>query len=81
MLRRFTWLIALFLLSTAGALAQQADTAVVVGAVTDATGAVIPGVDIRLSHAATGANYSAQDRRERILSDSAGADRRIPHGS
>ncbi len=60
MLRRFTWLIALFLLSTAGALAQQADTAVVVGAVTDATGAVIPGVDIRLSHAATGANYSAQ---------------------
>lgn len=39
---------------------QQADTAVVVGAISDATGAVIPGVDIRLTHAATGSIYSAQ---------------------
>ena len=39
---------------------QQADTAVLVGAVTDATGAVIPGVDIRFTHAATGSIYNAQ---------------------
>ena len=39
---------------------QQADTAVVVGVVADATGAVIPGVDIRLSHSSTGAVYTAQ---------------------
>ncbi|MDE0626949.1 MAG: TonB-dependent receptor [Bryobacterales bacterium] len=47
-------------LTVAGASAQQADTAVVVGVVTDATGAVIPGVDIRFSHTSTGAIYTAQ---------------------
>jgi hypothetical protein len=40
--------------------AQQADTAVVVGSITDATGAVIPGVDVRFTHVATGSIYSAQ---------------------
>ena len=45
---------------TPGAPGQQADTAVIVGGITDATGAVIPGVEIRLSHSATGAAYSAQ---------------------
>ena len=40
--------------------AQQADTAVVVGSITDATGAVIPGVDVRFTHVATGSIYYAQ---------------------
>ncbi len=54
-------LAALFvLLSASAALGQQADTAVVVGAVTDATGAVIPGVELRFNHAATGSAYTAQ---------------------
>ena len=48
------------LIFTVGAFGQQADTAVVVGVVADATGAVIPGVDIRFNHTSTGAVYSAQ---------------------
>ena len=50
-------ILALSLLSAYG---QQADTAVVVGAVADATGAVIPGVDIRFTHVDTGSVYTAQ---------------------
>ena len=33
---------------------QAADTALIVGTVTDATGAVIPGTDITFAHLATG---------------------------
>ena len=57
---RTVWLVTLLLLTTCGALGQQSDTAVVVGVVGDATGAVIPGVDMRFTHAATGAIYSTQ---------------------
>ena len=48
------------LMFTIGSFGQQADTAVVVGVVADATGAVIPGVDIRFNHASTGSVYSVQ---------------------
>ncbi len=39
---------------------QQADTAVVVGSISDVTGAVIPGVDLLFTHVATGSVYNAQ---------------------
>ena len=58
---RIIWLAAILLLMAShGALAQQSDTAVVVGGITDATGAVIPGVDIRFTHTATGYIYTTQ---------------------
>ena len=41
------------------ALAQQLDTALIVGTVTDATGAVIPGVTVTFNHLATGTTYSS----------------------
>ena len=50
----------MLLLSASSAVAQQADTAVIVGTVGDATGAVIPGVELPLTHVATGAPYTAQ---------------------
>ncbi len=37
---------------------QSADTAAIVGVVSDPTGAVIPGVEIALTHVATGTRYS-----------------------
>ena len=39
---------------------QAADTALIVGTVTDATGAVIPGTDLTFAHLATGTQYSTQ---------------------
>ncbi len=60
MRNRSIWLAALPLLLAQGALGQQADTAVVVGSVSDATGAVIPGVELRFTHQATGSAYDAQ---------------------
>ena len=39
---------------------QAADTALIVGTVTDATGAVIPGTDLTFAHLATGTEYSTQ---------------------
>ena len=50
----------ILLLSASSVVAQQADTAVIVGTVGDATGAVIPGVELRLTHVSTGAPYTAQ---------------------
>jgi hypothetical protein len=39
--------------------AQQLDTALIVGTVTDATGAVIPGVTLTFNHVATGTTYTS----------------------
>ena len=39
---------------------QAADTALVVGTVHDATGAVIPGTTVTFAHLATGTEYSTQ---------------------
>lgn len=46
------------------ALAQQLDTALIVGTVTDATGAVIPGVTVTFNHLATGTTYSSGTNSE-----------------
>jgi hypothetical protein len=40
--------------------AQQLDTALIVGTVSDATGAVIPGAQLTFAHLATGTEYSTQ---------------------
>ena len=59
--KRSKGLAALFLLlSASAAFGQQADSAVIVGTVADATGAVIPGVDIQLQHPSTGTQYTTQ---------------------
>lgn len=42
------------------AVAQQADTALIVGTVTDTTGAVIPGVNVTFSHVETGTESTTQ---------------------
>ena len=39
---------------------QAADTALIVGSVTDATGAVVPGTNVTFAHLATGTEYTAQ---------------------
>ena len=39
---------------------QAADTALIVGTVTDATGAVIPGSSITFAHLSTGIEYAAE---------------------
>ena len=46
--------LALLLALVPAAVAQQADTALIVGTVTDTTGAVIPGVSVTFSHVETG---------------------------
>ena len=40
--------------------AQQADTALIVGTISDATGAVVPGANLTFAHLATGTEYNAQ---------------------
>lgn len=51
--------IALVALCLAGMLpAQQSDTALIVGSVSDATGAVIPGASLTFAHLATGSEYT-----------------------
>lgn len=55
------WLGLVLLLGTAPfAVAQQADTALIVGTVSDTTGAVIPGVNVTFSHVETGAESVTQ---------------------
>ena len=39
---------------------QAADTALIVGTVSDSTGAVIPGTSVTFAHLATGTEYSTQ---------------------
>ena len=46
-------------LASAG-LAQQADTALIVGTVSDTTGAVIPGVAVTFNHVETGTAYTSE---------------------
>ena len=41
-------------------LAQQADTALIIGTVSDTTGAVIPGVAVTFSHVETGTTYTSE---------------------
>jgi len=55
---------ALLLLFAFSARAQQIDTALIVGTVTDASGAVIPGVNISFRHVATGTVYTTQTNEE-----------------
>ena len=47
-------------LTATGTLFGQADTALIIGSVTDATGAVIPGANITFAHLATGTEYQVQ---------------------
>lgn len=44
--------------------AQQLDTVVIVGTVSDASGAVIPGVNVTFSHVATGTTYLGSTNEE-----------------
>ncbi len=56
--------IALFLALVPFAPGQQLDTALIVGTVTDATGAVIPGVTLTFNHIATGTAYTSGTNAE-----------------
>ena len=49
-----------FALCSAPLFGQAADTALIVGSVTDATGAVVPGTNVTFAHLATGSEYTAQ---------------------
>jgi hypothetical protein len=60
LIRSLSWTVLLSTSWFAGGilLAQQADTAVIIGAVKDESGVVMPKVPIKLTHGDTGSTYS-----------------------
>ena len=58
--KRLATTVLVFALCSAPLFGQAADTALIVGSVTDATGAVVPGTNITFAHLATGSEYTAQ---------------------
>ena len=58
--KRLAMTVLVFALCSAPLFGQAADTALIVGSVTDATGAVVPGTNVTFAHLATGSEYTAQ---------------------